>query len=198
MAPLPAALKDRLERQQRLAAEVRQEVSRAAVPYFGHLRLETARRETDVLLGPATRITPRLSVIDWLHAPLAELFFTLDEGEEYELDTADRLLTGRVVEKNLVGFASGELSFVEGGGSRLKVTLDAAQQEVVDLHGVLVTCIPDAAEARRSLYVGVTRATHRLLLATSSAWSPLLPQASRLQRTQAPRKNPHDAPEKTE
>jgi len=33
---------------------------------------------------------------------------------------------------------------------------------------------PALEEARRALYVAVTRATHRLVLATSGSWSPLL------------------------
>jgi DNA helicase IV len=35
---------------------------------------------------------------------------------------------------------------------------------------------PDTAEARRALYVAVTRATHRLTLASVGPQSPLLPK----------------------
>jgi DNA helicase II / ATP-dependent DNA helicase PcrA len=34
---------------------------------------------------------------------------------------------------------------------------------------------PDTREARRALYVAVTRATHRLTLGSVGAWSPLVP-----------------------
>lgn len=158
--------RDRIARQERLLEEVREHVTRSAVPYYGHLRLKTDRgTETDVLLGPGTRITPQLSIVDWLHAPLAEVFFTQDEGEPYEVELDGRFLTGHVIERNLVVVRGGVLESFEGGGKRyqrqgeawtvtelppswhslrpasartpfrspLEVTLDPAQQAIVDL-----------------------------------------------------------------
>jgi DNA helicase-2/ATP-dependent DNA helicase PcrA len=97
----------RIETQVRLAASVREQVGPLPVPYFGHMRLHTGLRETDVLLGYPSKPVHGFALIDWQNAPLAEVFFSVDEGDAYEVEVGDRLVTGRLLEKNVVTFEGG-------------------------------------------------------------------------------------------
>ena len=97
----------RIEAQLRLAAQVREQLGPVAVPYFGHMRLDTGLRETDVLLTNVSRVGPGFALIEWQTAPLAEVFFSVDEGDAYEIEVGDRLVTGRLIEKNIVSFEAG-------------------------------------------------------------------------------------------
>lgn len=92
-----------------LLAKARTALPGVAIPYFGHLRLDSGGRQRDVLLGYQTRITSDLSLLDWQNAPLAEVFFACTEGDEYEVEAGERVLAGTVLERNLLGFEHGEL-----------------------------------------------------------------------------------------
>lgn len=89
-------------------------------PYFGRLRLESAGRTFDVLLGATSHLGASLSVVDWEKAPLAEVFFSYEEGEEYEVEAEGRILTGLVRERVQVSFAHGELVEVVRGSMRVR------------------------------------------------------------------------------
>ena len=78
-------------------------------PCFAHLRIETAGHVRDVLLGAANRSANGAVLIHWQTAPLAEAFFACAEGEEYEIEIDGRVAGGRLLEKNLLAFAGGEL-----------------------------------------------------------------------------------------
>ena len=92
-----------------LLAKARTALPGGAIPYFGHLRLESGGRRRDVLLGYQSRITSDLTLLDWQNAPLAEVFFACTEGDEYEVEAGERVLAGTVLERNLLGFDHGEL-----------------------------------------------------------------------------------------
>lgn len=77
-----------------------------------HLKLETSRRVTDVFLGDATQVDANVSIIDAEAAPLAEVFFTTDEGNVYEVEVDGRPVSGRLLEKHLLTFEDGALSRV--------------------------------------------------------------------------------------
>ncbi|MFL5321466.1 MAG: hypothetical protein ACJ790_17525, partial [Myxococcaceae bacterium] len=68
---------EELSRLQHLAAKAQELI--AHVPrldvVFGHMRLRTSARETDVFLGALSRTAPEVSLIHWQTAPLAEVFF---------------------------------------------------------------------------------------------------------------------------
>ncbi|MBE2251394.1 MAG: ATP-binding domain-containing protein [Myxococcus sp.] len=82
----------------------------------GHLKLETSRRVTDVFLGDATQVESAVAIIDAEAAPMAEIFFTTDEGHVYEVEVDGRPVSGRLLEKHLLAF--------EGGALRRVVTPD--------------------------------------------------------------------------
>lgn len=80
----------------------------------GHLKLETSRRVTDVFLGDSTQVDSAVSIVDAEVAPLAETFFTTDEGHVYEVEVDGRPVSGRLLEKHLLTFESGALTRVYG------------------------------------------------------------------------------------
>jgi DNA helicase-2/ATP-dependent DNA helicase PcrA len=85
----------------------------AVGPVYGHLKLETAGHLLDVLIGGTTRINPGVSTLDWKTAPLAEVFFSYAEGEDYEIEIGDRSITGRLIQKNVLTWKGEELVRLE-------------------------------------------------------------------------------------
>lgn len=78
----------------------------------GHLKLETSRRVTDVFLGDATHVDSNVAIVDAEAAPLAEIFFTTDEGSIYEVEVEGRPVSGRLLEKHLLTLEGGRLTTV--------------------------------------------------------------------------------------
>jgi DNA helicase IV len=117
--PLDSRLQRRIDDQLRLAQLARTLLPDAVVPYFAHMRLTTGGRVLDVLLGSRTRAGGPVAIIDWRNAPLAEVFFSCAEGDDYEIDDGERTLTGTLVERNLVSLAQGELCEIDCGEGRL-------------------------------------------------------------------------------
>jgi len=103
----------RLEEQLDIAARARTLLPQSRAPYSAHVKLRYADgRESDILLGGIFRRGSGLTILDWRTAPLAEVFFGYAEGEEYEIDLGDRKLVGLVLQRNLVRFEEGELSWL--------------------------------------------------------------------------------------
>jgi DNA helicase IV len=100
---------ERVDALTRLLDAAKPLLPRTAAPVFGHMRLKTAARESHLFLGRQTKPGAGVSVIDWQTAPLAKVFFSCAEGEEYELDGPGRRLTGTLLERNLLGFEAGQL-----------------------------------------------------------------------------------------
>lgn len=125
-----------------------------------HLRIRTAGRVRDIFLGSTAQPAARPPIVAWETAPLAEVFFDVREGEEYEVELDDdRVLGGQVLERNLLRFEDGQLCEViterarcilendgwvfhprhrtllprPGDRRPRQVRLDAAQQAIVDL-----------------------------------------------------------------
>jgi DNA helicase-2/ATP-dependent DNA helicase PcrA len=98
-----------IDDQLRLLANARRALPNLPVPYFAHMRLLREDRPRDVLLGGQTLIGSDITIVDWQDAPLAEVFFACQEGEEYEVKVGDRTLVGTLVQRNLLEFEGGEL-----------------------------------------------------------------------------------------
>ena len=75
----------------------------------GHLRLQTAGHQRDVLLGSGSRAAPVVA-IEWQSAPLAEVFFDCEEGARYELEIDRRAITGVLERRHLLGYEGGALA----------------------------------------------------------------------------------------
>lgn len=70
--------------------------------YFARLRVRTAAGERDVLLADRSWTGDAVALVDWRTAPLAEVFFTCEPGDDYELEHDGRTLAGTVVRRHLV------------------------------------------------------------------------------------------------
>lgn len=116
----------------RLCTHLRSALPGESVPCFAHLRVESAGaagtagskgmggaagRVRDLLLGFRTVTSPAVTVLHWQNAPLAEVFFSSREGEDYELDVGGRVLAGTVLARSLLTFHAGELVAVQTGGA---------------------------------------------------------------------------------
>ena len=162
-------------------------------PVTAHLRIESGGRVRDVFLGSSGAPSARPPIVDWESAPLADVFFETREGEEYELELGDRVLEGRVLERNLLRLEAGELVelLTERGSCRAgpdglrveeirhqlrpregdrrprTVELDAAQRAIVDLPAKSAVLVLGEAGAGKT-----TVAVHRMaeLLAENRHW----------------------------
>jgi DNA helicase IV len=103
----------------RAAALARTAVDGADAPYYGLMRVVTGGRVRDVLLGRRAVMLGEVAMVDWERSPLAEIFFTHKEGDEYELEVDRRVLAGTVVLRHLVTFDGDEPCVVEAEESRI-------------------------------------------------------------------------------
>jgi DNA helicase-2/ATP-dependent DNA helicase PcrA len=125
MTRVPERLQDQLD----ILARAKTLLPQSRAPYYAHLRLRTNGRgfadapsdgrEVDVLLGGVFRRGSGVTIVDWRTAPLSEVFFGYSEGEEYELALTDRVVTGVVLQRNLVTFRDGELVELQWPGMRM-------------------------------------------------------------------------------
>jgi DNA helicase-2/ATP-dependent DNA helicase PcrA len=97
-----------------------------AAPYFGHMRLRSAGRSRDVLLGdcPFVDADRGVSIIDWRRAPLAEVFFACDPGDDYEIEAGGRTIAGVLEDRRVVAFEAGELAAISVDGGSLRPARD--------------------------------------------------------------------------
>ena len=91
-----------IREQQRLLEEVRRELPYNREPYFAHMKISRNGVERNILIGPETVIGSEITIIDWQKAPMAEVFFAFREKEEYELEINGQLLTGKLLQRNLI------------------------------------------------------------------------------------------------
>lgn len=166
---------------------------RVTAPVAAHLRVEVGGRPRDMLLGGVAAPSARPPILQWETAPFADVFYETREGDEYELELGDRLLEGRVLQRNLLRVERERLVEVvteearcvrteagwlvlpreftlrprEGDRRPRKVELDAAQQAIVDLPPKEAVLVLGEAGAGKT-----TVAVHRIqrLLAEHPRW----------------------------
>ncbi len=81
-------------------------------PYFGHIRIATEGRVSDIQLGRATHLSDGVRIIDWRHAPISRLYYRYAEGDEYEEDIGPRVVSGTLTLRRTVSIQAGELDRV--------------------------------------------------------------------------------------
>jgi DNA helicase II / ATP-dependent DNA helicase PcrA len=106
----------RIRNQLRLFEAARPYLPREPTPhYLAHVALQSRGRRTDVLLTTLVRSHSigiaggDLLLVDWQTSPLAELFFSHAEGKRYRIVTRGEAHSGKVIERNLVGFQGDQL-----------------------------------------------------------------------------------------
>lgn len=127
----------------------------ADVPYFAHLRVRTGDRLRDILLGSRSLpgLAPGLSIVDWRTAPIAEVFFTCREGDDYEVGVAGRSLAGVVEARHVVTFEEGRLATISVADGTLRRAIKRWHYDPAPF-GLPLTGAPDAPLAKQ--LVGAT------------------------------------------
>ncbi|MEZ4267289.1 MAG: 3'-5' exonuclease [Myxococcota bacterium] len=104
-----------LEEMDRLAAlRAQQQTSMqgkidADSPYFGHLVVDDDHGRRSVLIGKETFLSDRIRIVDWRNAPISRIFYQYSEGDEYDLEIADRDVSGEVLVRRTLAISGGEL-----------------------------------------------------------------------------------------
>ncbi|MDO9015353.1 MAG: ATP-binding domain-containing protein [Deltaproteobacteria bacterium] len=80
-----------------------------APPPVAWLQVETRGRVRDLLLGWRTDITGPVTLLDWQSSPLASVFFSTPEGDDYEIEVDGRTLDGTVRGRALLEVERGVL-----------------------------------------------------------------------------------------
>ena len=72
--------------------------------YLGHLRVTVGGRTRDILLGDTSFVDTKndITIVEWRKAPIAEVFFTTEPGDEYEIQVEGRTIEGKLEAKRLV------------------------------------------------------------------------------------------------
>jgi DNA helicase-2/ATP-dependent DNA helicase PcrA len=112
-----AALLQQWDRQRALLEQIRASKQTPQVdpnsPYFAHMRLRENGSERDVLLGRATCLDRNVTIVDWRHAPVSQIFYRYRQGEEFEEEIAGRTMRGTVLVRRTVAIRDRELLRVE-------------------------------------------------------------------------------------
>lgn len=95
---------------------------------YAHCKLQTTERQTHILFGAVPLLGHEVAVLDWQNAPLAEAFFAHGPGEAYEVEVGSRIVTGRMLEKDVLLFRAGELHRVEWDGGAAERVAGTWQQ----------------------------------------------------------------------
>ncbi|HWE29641.1 MAG TPA: AAA family ATPase, partial [Polyangia bacterium] len=91
----------------------------AASPYFAHMRLQSEGRPgqkdvtdvLDVLIGRRSLIdrAAGVQIVDWRDAPVSQVYYRYDEGDDYDEEVAGGTLRGVVLARRNVSIAMGKL-----------------------------------------------------------------------------------------
>ena len=84
-----------------------------AVPYFGHLRLREDDQEWDLCIGRTSCVGDGLRIVAWRDAPIARLFYSYRQGEDYDEEIAGRERVGEIVTRRMVGIQDGFLRRIQ-------------------------------------------------------------------------------------
>jgi DNA helicase-2/ATP-dependent DNA helicase PcrA len=95
-------------------------------PYFGRMVLTEARRTQEVLLGKVGVVERGLAVCDWRDAPISQLYYTYDEGDEYEETIGGQAREGTISVRRRIDIREGALVEVQGGATHVRLRPDGS------------------------------------------------------------------------
>jgi DNA helicase IV len=107
-----------------------------ATPYFAHLRLKSTAGRRDYCLGRGTYADTAadIRIVDWRFAPIARIFYSYQEGDEYEESLPGGMAEGVVEARRVVVIERGVLTRIVAGSNILVRKPDGEWvQEHVDL-----------------------------------------------------------------
>jgi len=99
-----AALRGKLGGSRSLPVDVRS-------PYFAHMRLRENSKERDVLIGKRGFIDrdSNVQIVDWRNAPISQVYYRYEEGDDYEEEIGGRHLIGLVDVRRNISITGGRL-----------------------------------------------------------------------------------------
>ncbi len=99
-----AAIRSRLGGSRSLPVDV-------SSPYFGHMKLVEGDKRRDVLIGKRGFIDRKenVQIVDWRNAPVSQIYYRYEEGDDYEEEIGGRALEGLVEVRRNVSIAGGVL-----------------------------------------------------------------------------------------
>ncbi len=88
-----------------------------ASPYFAYMRYLDGKVQKEVFLGHQgySCAGKDYKIIDWKNAPLAQIFYHFNAGEEFEVDLPGRSVEGVLLEKLVLTIEQGRLIRIDGG-----------------------------------------------------------------------------------
>ena len=80
-------------------------------PYFAHLRLKVNGKSRDVMIGKRGFIDrgTNVQIVDWRNAPVSQIYYRYEEGDDYEEEIAGRRTEGVVQARRNVSIFKGNL-----------------------------------------------------------------------------------------
>ena len=86
-------------------------------PYFGHLILEEDDRTRQLLIAKGSAVDSRLpvNIVDWRNAPISQIYYEFEEGEEFYAEVAGREREGIVAARRTLDIRGGVLQSAENG-----------------------------------------------------------------------------------
>ncbi|MBK9369224.1 MAG: AAA family ATPase [Deltaproteobacteria bacterium] len=93
-------------------------------PYFGRMVLVETKRRQEVLIGKVGVVERGLTICDWRDAPISQLYYAYDEGDEYEEEIAGREREGVLLTRRRVDVREGALVEVQRGEETLRLRPD--------------------------------------------------------------------------
>ncbi len=97
-------------------------------PYFGHMRLREQGKLRDVMLGKRAFIDrdENIVIVDWRNAPVSQIFYRYEEGDDYEEQIAGREVEGIVEARRTVSIQNSTLRRVSTPAGSYVRKLDGA------------------------------------------------------------------------
>lgn len=80
-------------------------------PYFGHMALREGDKVRDVLIGKRGFVDrdANVQIVDWRNAPVSQIYYRYDEGDDYDEEIAGRQFEGVVEVRRNLSIAGGRL-----------------------------------------------------------------------------------------
>lgn len=86
-------------------------------PYFGHLVLDEDGVQRELLIAKGSAVDRRLprNVVDWRDAPISQLYYEFEEGEDFYAEVAGREREGVIAARRTLDIRGGVLQGAENG-----------------------------------------------------------------------------------
>lgn len=84
-------------------------------PYFAHIRLDENNKQRDVLIGKRSFVDAhnKINIVDWRNAPVSRLYYTCDEGSDYDIRYGAREVEGRLLLRRALSISNGILRRIQ-------------------------------------------------------------------------------------